>query len=78
METILSAAFGRIMEVQRGESNDITEAAFFIFSSFKDKSDFNRQFTQALDSKYCSSICSINIFRPMYIMIIIAKYILFL
>lgn len=33
METILATAFGRVIDIQRGESDQLTEAAAAVFSS---------------------------------------------
>lgn len=33
METILATAFGRVIDIQRGESDQLTEAAATIFSN---------------------------------------------
>lgn len=34
METILASAFGRLVEIQKGESDQLTKAAAIIFESF--------------------------------------------
>ena len=36
MESILATAFGRVIDVQKGESNAITEAAATFFGSVKE------------------------------------------
>ena len=36
METILGTAFGRVIEVQKGESSVLTEAAVIFFDSIKE------------------------------------------
>ena len=37
MESILAAAFGRIINIQRGEADEVTEAAKGIFTAGRDK-----------------------------------------
>ena len=36
MESILAVAFGRVVNIQRGEADEVTEAAKGIFASGKD------------------------------------------
>ncbi len=36
MESILAAAFGRVINIQRGEADEVTEAAKGIFAAGKD------------------------------------------
>ena len=36
METILGTAFGRVIDVQKGESSVLTEAAAIVFDSLKE------------------------------------------
>ena len=50
METILAAAFGRAVEVQRGESNSLTKAAAGIF----DFARVNRRLLLSLFSEFLS------------------------
>ena len=41
METILATAFGRTVNVQRGESDQIVEAAYYIFRLSEEGSSFS-------------------------------------
>ena len=36
METTLAAAFGRVMDIQRGQSDELTKAAAAIFSGIQE------------------------------------------
>ncbi len=37
MESILAAAFGRVINIQRGEADEVTEAAMGIFAAGRTK-----------------------------------------
>ena len=41
METIIATAFGRVINVQRNESDELAEAGISLFGSFKTKQEQN-------------------------------------
>lgn len=43
METVIAAAFGRIIDIQRGKSNELVEAANVIFSFASEGQQFSRE-----------------------------------
>ena len=51
METMLSAAFGRSVDVQKGESTEIVEAAAMAFSRIRAGNIFNFNFLILMFSK---------------------------
>lgn len=51
MESILSTAFGRVMDIQKGESSAITEAAAALFESRKENSYTSIQFLTMITSR---------------------------
>ena len=51
METILATAFGRVINIQKGESNQLTEAAASIFSAAHENKKTSLVFILMLLSK---------------------------
>ena len=52
METILATAFGRVVDVQRGESDELTRAANTQFRRAEEGNSTSRSFLLVLISKY--------------------------
>ena len=52
METILATAFGRVIDIQRGESSQLTEAAAEIFSGNHEGKTTSRRYLTVLLSTY--------------------------
>ncbi len=52
MESILSTAFGRVIDIQKGESSNITKAAARIFSSTNEGSILSIELVTLLFSKF--------------------------
>ena len=51
METIIASAFGRVIEIQKGQSDELTEAAEVIFNTSRDKEMTSIPFMVMLLSK---------------------------
>lgn len=62
MESILAAAFGRVINLQRGEADEITEAAKGVFDAGK---NMVIQFSMLIVSKFklpfCGPLCQIMV-----------------
>lgn len=56
METILATAFGRTVNVQRGESDQIVEAAYYIFRLSEEGSSFSIAILLPLISKTVKTV----------------------
>ena len=52
MESILSTAFGRVIDVQNGKSNVMTEAAVVVFSATQENRITSRENLTLLISKF--------------------------
>ena len=53
MESILAAAFGRVINIQKGEADEVTEAAKGVFAAGRDK---KIQISVALVSKLIKTL----------------------
>ena len=51
METVLAAAFGRVMDIQRGQSDELTKAAAALFSGVQEGQKTSRFYVTTLLSK---------------------------
>ena len=63
MESILSAAFGRAVDIQKGESSELTEVTRAFFHQIKAGSNFNRDFVNSIFSKYCENSANTVLFH---------------
>ena len=52
METIIAAAFGRIIDIQRGESDELVEAAKAVFSETSEGQQFDIEKIQLITSNF--------------------------
>ena len=48
METILATAFGRVIDIQRGESSELTEAAADVFAGGHEKKKTSERYVITL------------------------------
>ena len=55
METILATAFGRVVDIQRGESDDLTKAVDSIFRRIQEGSSFDQSVLILLMSELAKS-----------------------
>lgn len=51
METIIATAFGRLVDLQKGQSDELTEAAARLFALIRERKTFNAQFLTVILSK---------------------------
>lgn len=51
METLLATAFGRVMDLQKGQSDQLTKAAATVFSSDHEGEMFSSRYATMLLSK---------------------------
>ena len=51
METILATAFGRVVNVQQGESNELTKAAHNVFRQLEEGRSMSGETVMVLKSK---------------------------
>ena len=56
METILATAFGRIVNVQQGESDELTKAAHDRFRQLEEGKSTSRETVMVLTSKWNADI----------------------
>ena len=53
METILVTAFGRVIDIQRGESSQLTRAAAGMFADAHEGKKTSRRYLATILSMYC-------------------------
>jgi hypothetical protein len=52
METLLTTAFGRVVDIQRGQSDELTQAAARMFSGLHEKEKTSSLYVTTLLSKF--------------------------
>ena len=54
METILATAFGRVIDIQRGEGDQLTNACAAVFRSFQEGSSLSLESIVMVLCEFCS------------------------